>query len=164
MEKTVRRRRCEVERNLAGEKLERLGAEFGMIRSGSGGSPSSNSEPSSLKQGSYERPRYAAARYRVAELYRDRIGDKPRAVREFRRVWDEHPTSLLKDDALWQAARLEHDRGEAGAACKLMKVLVSEAPDSRFAACASALCPSVRPAQGECHAYVLRELGPSKDE
>ena len=121
-------------------------------------------EPSSLKQGSYERPRYAAARYRVAELYRDRIGDKPRAVREFRRVWDEHPTSLLKDDALWQAARLEHDRGEAGAACKLMKVLVSEAPDSRFAACASALCPSVRPAQGECHAYVLRELGPSKDE
>lgn len=121
-------------------------------------------EPSSLKQGSYERPRYAAARYRVAELYRDRIGDKLRAVREFRRVWDEHPTSLLKDDALWQAARLEHDRGEAGAACKLMKVLVSEAPDSRFAACASALCPSVRPAQGECHAYVLRELGPSKDE
>ena len=116
-------------------------------------------EPSSLKQGSYARPRYAAARYRVAELYRDRLGDKPRAVREFRRVWDEHDTSLLKDDALWQAARLERDLGHQDRACDLIEKLVEGAPDSRFARCASALCPSARPAKGDCHEYVVRDLG-----
>ncbi|MCC6898907.1 MAG: tetratricopeptide repeat protein [Polyangiaceae bacterium] len=120
-------------------------------------------EPSSLKQGSYERPRYAAARYRVAELYRDRIGDKARATREFRRVWDEHPTSLLKDDALWQAARIERERGRSEAACELLEVLRSDAPDSRFAACATALCPTLPRGKAECHDYVLRDLDPKQD-
>jgi tetratricopeptide (TPR) repeat protein len=115
-------------------------------------------EPSSLNQGSYQRPRYAAARYRVAELYRDRMADRPRAVREFRRVWDEHATSLLRDDALWQAARLEREQGHGEAACELLKRLVSDAPDSRFARCADALCPTLRPAEGACHPYVVRNL------
>lgn len=120
-------------------------------------------EPSSLNQGSYERPRYAAARFRVAELYRDRIGDKPRAVKEFRRVWDEHPTSLLRDDALWQAARLERELGHADGACKLLEKLVRDAPDSRFSRCANVLCPSLTPAKGDCHAYVVRDLRTGED-
>lgn len=115
-------------------------------------------EPSSLNQGSYARPRYGAARFRVAELYRDRVGDKARAAREFRRVWDEHPTSLLKDDALWQAARLERELGRQDRACDLMETLVEGSPDSRFARCANALCPTQKPARGECHEYVIREL------
>lgn len=115
-------------------------------------------EPSSLNQGSYERPRYGAARFRVAELYRDKLGDKPRAVREFRRVWSEHPTSLLRDDALWQAARLERELGHQDRACDLLETLVEELPDSRFARCANALCPTLTPAKGECHEYVVRGL------
>lgn len=132
---------------LAIERLERMLAER---------------EPSSL-QGSYERPRYAAARLRIAELYRDRIGDKQRAAAEFHRVWDEHPTSLLKDDALWQAARIERELGREDLACKTLRRLTEDAPDSRFARCARALCPSVPPVKGECHAYVLRQLTSGHD-
>jgi tetratricopeptide (TPR) repeat protein len=119
-------------------------------------------EPSSLNQGSYQRPRYASARFRVAELYRDSVGDESRAVEEFRRVWSEHPTSLLRDDALWQAARLARGLGRADEACSIAKTLVTEAPDSRFAPCVRALCPTQEPAKGRCHDYVLRALDPAQ--
>lgn len=117
-------------------------------------------EPSSLGQGSYQRPRYAAARFRIAELYRDKVRDRPRAIREFRRVWDDHPTSILRDDAAWQEARLERDLGQTDKACSTLRRLIEAAPDSRYSACAAALCPSVSPpAKSKCHAYVTRDLG-----
>lgn len=117
-------------------------------------------EPSSLGQGSYQRPRYPAARFRIAELYRDKVRDRARAVREFRRVWDDHPTSILRDDAAWQEARLERDLGQNDKACSTLRRLIESAPDSRYSACASALCPSVSPPpKSKCHAYVLRDLG-----
>lgn len=119
-------------------------------------------EPSSL-QGSYERPRYAAARYHIAELYRDALGDHARARREFHRVWSEHTTSLLRDDALWNEARLAREDGDEAKACSLLEQLVSKAADSRYAPCVKALCPSVTPAKGECHAYVVRDLQPEPE-
>jgi len=114
-------------------------------------------EPSSL-QGSYERPRYAAARFRIAELFRDRLADPARARREFRRVYDEHPTSPLRDDALWNEARLAHAAGDRDGACSAVETLVEHFQDSRYAPCARALCASVEPGKGACHAYVLRAL------
>jgi tetratricopeptide (TPR) repeat protein len=116
-------------------------------------------EPSSLGQGSYQRPRYAAARFRIAELYRDKVRDRARAIREFRRVWDEHPTSILRDDAAWQEARLEREEGRANQACSSVRRLVETIPDSRFSACAPALCPGVSPPpKSKCHPYVVRDL------
>jgi TolA-binding protein len=119
-------------------------------------------EPSSL-QGSYERPRYAAARYHIAELYRDALGDHARARREFHRVWSEHTTSLLRDDALWNEARLAQQDGDQDEACSLLEQMVSKAADSRYAACVQALCPRITPAKGECHAYVVRALQPEPE-
>ncbi len=115
-------------------------------------------EPSSLG-GSYQRPRYAAARFRIAELYRDKIRDPARAAREFRRVWDENPTSLLRDDALWQEARVEHEMGDQSRACSTLKKLIADEADSRFAPCAPRLCPGLdAPAHRECRAYIVRDL------
>lgn len=114
-------------------------------------------EPSSL-QGSYERPRYASARFRIAELYRDRLADDSRARREFHRVFTDHPTSPLRDDALWNEARLARKAGDRALTCSLTRRLVEDSPDSRFAPCVRALCPDNEPAKGECHAYILRAL------
>jgi TolA-binding protein len=114
-------------------------------------------EPSSL-QGSYERPRFAPAQYRIAELYRDGFHDSAGAAREFRRVWDDHPTSLLRDDALWNEARLERGAGDERRACSTLELLRDRAPESRYAPCVAALCPTLAPGKGECHQYVVREL------
>jgi TolA-binding protein len=100
--------------------------------------------------GSYERQRYVEARFHIAELYRDALGDPGRATQEFRRVFDEHPTSLLADDALFEEARLEARAGEASRACKTLEILRKHAPESRFVGCSSLLCASAPPANRAC--------------
>ena len=115
-------------------------------------------EPSHL-QGSYQRPRFAAAQYRIATLYRDALGDPARAQREFVRVWAEHTTSILRDDALWQAAKLAHSASDDSKACDLLQTLKSDFPESRFVPCSQHLCPSLKPASNaRCRGYLLREL------
>jgi tetratricopeptide (TPR) repeat protein len=108
--------------------------------------------------GSYERPRYAEARYAIAELYRDALDDSARARREFLRVWYDHPTTLLRDDALFQAAllaRADHDTEQACAAARTLK---HDAPDSRYAGCVSHLCPALEaPAGRKCRDYLERQ-------
>jgi TolA-binding protein len=108
-------------------------------------------------QGSYERPRFAQARYRIAEIHRDRLGDDAAARREFARVWHEHPTSLLRDDARWNEALLAARQGDAAGACRALSSLIADAPDSRFAPCAPRVCPGIRGAPTRsCRAYVAR--------
>jgi len=111
-------------------------------------------EPSS-GLGSYERARYAEARFRIAEIFRDRLADPLRARREFRRVYVEHTTSLLRDDALWQEALLSRQAGDRQGACAPMSLLVRDLPDSRYAPCARGLCPSA-PTVGsrDCHVEI----------
>jgi len=108
-------------------------------------------EPSS-GLGSYERARYAEARFRIAEIFRDRLGDPLRARREFRRVYGEHTTSLLRDDALWQEALVALGTGDPAGACVPLTLLARDLPDSRYAPCVRRVCPSV-PVTGsrECH-------------
>jgi TolA-binding protein len=109
--------------------------------------------------GSYERARYAEARFRLAELYRDALGDPARARREFRRVFDDHPTSLLGDDALFQEALMARSAGDVSGTCAPLRILKAKLPASRFAACASELCPRLgNEATRRCAPYILESL------
>jgi len=109
--------------------------------------------------GSYERARYAEARFKIAELYRDALGEPARARAEFRRVWNEHPTSLLRDDALFEEALIARAQNDQAGACRALELLLDAAPDSRFVPCAPRLCPSLKATDGRrCRDYLLRRL------
>ena len=120
---------------------------------------SKEQEPSSL-QGSYERPRYAPARFRIAEIYRDRLHDPAQARRQFRRVWDEHPTSPLQDDALWNEARLEHDAGRARS--RLLDPRAARKGHTRLSLCAVRPGAVRQAAAGERRVSRLRAARSSK--
>jgi len=110
-------------------------------------------------QGSYQRPRYAPAQYRIAELYRDRLNDPAAARREFRRVFNEHETSVLRDDALWNEALLAARAGDRRASCDALALLTRDLGESRYAPCAPALCPGLKAPEGRrCHAYIEQQL------
>jgi TolA-binding protein len=108
--------------------------------------------------GSYERPRFADAAFRVAELYRDELKDPEAARRAFHSVFVNYPTSTLRDDALWQEALLARGSSET-AACAPLSLLVTQLPDSRFAPCAHEICGALRPmAERQCRDYIERDL------
>jgi len=119
----------------------------------------------STLMGSYERPRFSAAQFRMAVLYRDALGDLAAARREFHRLYSDHPTSILRDDALWEEAKLSRDGGDAKEACSLAAALSRDFPASRYAPCTPAVCPSAPPPKARCHAYLLRATtGPASAE
>jgi tetratricopeptide (TPR) repeat protein len=114
---------------------------------------------SSWIMGTYERPRYEPAMVRLCALARDHFHDRPRARACFDRLYRELTTSELRDDALWEEARLFREDGDAASSCARLATLVHDFPDSRFVPCATAECPGVtRPGKSgaprECHPYV----------
>ena len=112
----------------------------------------------SRMSGSYERPRFADAAYRVAELYRDAKHDPAAARRAFRSVFVSYPTSILRDDALWQEALLARVASEQHA-CEPLQLLVGQLPESRYAACAHEMCTKIAPLAGRsCAAYIEQDL------
>ena len=92
--------------------------------------------------GSYERPHFADAAYRVAELYRDALHDPAAARRAFHHVFVDYPTSTLRDDALWQEALILR-ASSPSEACAPLSLLVQQLPDSRYAPCAHEICGAV---------------------
>ncbi len=109
--------------------------------------------------GSYERRGYLPAAMRIASIYRDRIGDLPKARDAFMRVYSEFTTSTSRDDALFEAALVSRRMGDESATCSAMQTLVRSFPDSRYAACAAALCASLGPgATKPCAEYVKRRI------
>ena len=111
--------------------------------------------------GSYERPHFADAAYRIAELYRDELNDLPAARRSFHEVFVSFPSSTLRDDALWQEALLAR-RSSSAEACLPLTLLLRELPDSRYAPCAVEICPTLAPPRArECRDYIRRELEPA---
>ena len=117
-------------------------------------------EASSFGQGSYERPRYSAAQFHLAELYRDRLGDPLRARVEFRRLYRSFRTSTLRDDALFQEALLAKRAGDGASTCATAALLARDFPESRFAGCTDRLCADVKPpsAAPTCRAYVEEQI------
>jgi tetratricopeptide (TPR) repeat protein len=112
-------------------------------------------EPSTFA-GSYERPRFSPAQFRIAVLYRDKLGDHASARSEFHKLYALHETSILRDDALWEEAKLAAADGDTGAACQITSTLAKEFHDSRYVACATSLCPKAVPSPKPCHPYLLR--------
>ncbi|HEX3776116.1 MAG TPA: tetratricopeptide repeat protein [Polyangiaceae bacterium] len=108
--------------------------------------------------GSYERPRYAEAAFHLAELYRDALHDEPRARRAFHAFYVDFPSSILRDDALWQEALLARHASNTEA-CAPLAILLQQIPDSRYAPCAAEICDSLKltPAR-PCHDYIRREI------
>jgi len=108
--------------------------------------------------GSYERPHFADAAFRLAELYRDAKHDQNAARRAFRAVFLQYPTSTLRDDALWQEALLARRVSEP-LACEPLQLLVEQLPDSRYSPCAHEMCTKIAPvARRNCAGYIEREL------
>jgi hypothetical protein len=109
--------------------------------------------------GSYERKSFAEARFRIAEIARDQLGDHQRARREFHRVWTDHPTSRLKDDALFEEALLAVTARDRAAACATAKLFAERARDSRYARCVRELCPGMaESSERACPSYALDRL------
>jgi tetratricopeptide (TPR) repeat protein len=109
--------------------------------------------------GSSQRPRFDDARLRIGLLYRDRLGDLGAARREFWKLYTDHPDSVLRDDALWDAALTARAEGDPDGTCDTLRHLVREFQDSRYAPCAVSLCPGLSsPGKRSCHAYLRREI------
>ena len=114
--------------------------------------------------GSYERPRFAEAAYRLAELYRDQRHDAAAARRAFHSVFVDYPSSTLRDDALWQEALLAR-RASNAAACAPLALLVAQLQDSRYAPCAHEICVRIASIPSRtCAKYLAREFGEQKPE
>jgi len=109
--------------------------------------------------GSYQRGRYAEAQLKIAEIYRDVLHDGARARSELRKVWQNHPTSRLVDDALFQEALLAHGAGDEPGTCAPLTIIVQKLPGSRYVACAHLLCSTLGPTTGDCHDYIKRAAG-----
>jgi TolA-binding protein len=109
--------------------------------------------------GSYQRGRYAEAQLKIAEIYRDVLHDPLRARSELRKVWQNHPTSRLVDDALFQEALLAHSAGDEAGACAPLSIIVQRLPDSRYVPCAHLLCAALAAAPRDCHDYIKRAAG-----
>jgi hypothetical protein len=79
-------------------------------------------------------------------------------------VFHDHPTSLLGDDALFQEALVARSAGDATGTCAPLQILKAKQPDSRFAACASELCPRLGKAgTRRCAPYILESLSGSEE-
>ncbi|WP_437915688.1 tetratricopeptide repeat protein [Sorangium sp. So ce302] len=113
--------------------------------------------------GSYDREKFDDAQLEIARLYRDALGDRAAARRELRKLYTDHPASILRDDALWAEAKLWREEGRSKEACATAARIVRELPESRYVRCAHAICPSLPAAPRPCADYILRELDERKD-
>ncbi|MEO7111912.1 MAG: hypothetical protein ABI183_15825 [Polyangiaceae bacterium] len=117
--------------------------------------------------GSYERPMYEPAAWHIAEIYRDDLHDNAKAEAAFHRVYAEFTTSLKRDDALWEEAKIWRKDNDASTSCSRLSTLVSHFPDSRYVPCITAMCsdvtrPSKSKAPKECPAYILKSESKSE--
>jgi TolA-binding protein len=106
--------------------------------------------------GTYNRPRFPDGTFRIAVLWRDKLGNPAKARDAFLRFVDDYPDSTKVDDALWEATKLaEND----DARCALLARLLRSAPDSRYVPCVVERCKDLkRPAEShapkDCHGYL----------
>ncbi len=115
----------------------------------------------SVWPGSYVRPRFPDAAWRIAILYRDKIGDQAKALGAFERYESTFPNATRRDEAMWQEAKIIGASGDASAACSRLAKLVRSEPDSRYVPCVTLRCANIeRPKESHapkrCHKYLER--------
>ncbi len=76
--------------------------------------------------GSQTLPRMPEARLRIARIYRDRLRDPARAAEHFTGTYAQFPTSLLRDDALYELGVMWLDHGERQEGCAMLERVVRE--------------------------------------
>lgn len=109
--------------------------------------------------GSYIRRRFPPALLQIAVILRDDLKDMAGARNVLLELPSRFPDSILRDDALWEAARLARLAGDEGGACDATGELVDEVPDSRFGPCVTLLCPRQKPVGDRpCADYVAQDL------
>ena len=112
--------------------------------------------------GSYDRPRFPAARLRIARLQRDALGSPAEALRNYEALLESFPASRQWDDAAWEAAQVEADRGRIPEACALLECLKRGRADSRFVPCVGLLCAPLASKEvkgAQCADYIARSRG-----
>lgn len=116
--------------------------------------------------GSYQRPKYSPAKMRIAHIQAEKLGDRAAARKTLHELYTQLESSDLRDDALFEEARLYRADKLEDEACRTLDTLVSHFKDSRFVPCATAECPKItRPkdskAPAVCRPYILRKAGDS---
>lgn len=114
--------------------------------------------------GSYQRPKYSPAKMRIAHIQAEKLGDRAAARKTLHELYTQLESSDLRDDALFEEARLYRADKLDDEACRTLDTLVSHFKDSRFVPCATAECPRIsRPkdskAPSVCRPYILRKSG-----
>ncbi len=109
--------------------------------------------------GTYQRPRYTPAQWRIAILYRDQLHDRSRAREAFHFLYTDFTTALQRDDALWEEASLWAEDNDKTTACSRLATLTHAFPDSRYVPCAIEDCSAIQRGSGShapktCHAYL----------
>ncbi|HUH03402.1 MAG TPA: tetratricopeptide repeat protein, partial [Kofleriaceae bacterium] len=72
------------------------------------------------------------AQLELGKVLRDDMRDYPAAVRAFQTLPEHYPTSILRDDALWELAVTWHAAGDRARACATLAGLQRDWPDSRY--------------------------------
>lgn len=81
---------------------------------------------SAIAIGSYTRPKLPEAALRIARIYRDDLKDPDAAVKAYRSVQSEFPSSRVVDDALAEEGELWLSRGDRTQGCALLQRVLTE--------------------------------------
>jgi len=81
------------------------------------------------------------AQLEVGKILRDDLGDLPAAAAAFRRLPDDYPTSVLRDDALYELAVTLVKAHDPAGACHAVAELKKLESDSKYVALTKELCP-----------------------
>jgi hypothetical protein len=81
------------------------------------------------------------AQLELGRILRDDLHDATGAATAFRRLSQDYPASILKDDALYELAVTLDRAGDRPRACAAVAKLARDAPESKYLARAKELCP-----------------------
>ncbi len=76
--------------------------------------------------GSYTLPRYSAAQLRIARIYRDSLNNISAALAAYDAVPARFPTSLVRDDAMFEAAELQLRAGNRDDGCNRLSRVIRD--------------------------------------
>lgn len=88
-------------------------------------------ETSVVQPGSYNRPHFQDLQLLRARLLRDELHDRAAAADAFHVLYADYPTSVYRDDALFEEAELRESMGQRPRACEIYTRLAREFPCTR---------------------------------